>query len=111
MAEVAVSSLPIDLNVKLPLYQRHGIHEYVLWRVPDQQIDWFVLRGDRYERLPLGADGVYRSEVFPGLWLAPLALTRGGLATHYQVAHQGLTSPEHAAFVRRLREHADAHNP
>jgi len=109
-AEVAVSSVSIDLNVKLPLYQRNGVREYVLWRVPDEAIDWFVLRGDHYERLPLGADGVYRSEVLPGLWLAPLALIRGNLAVVKQVADQGLASPEHADFVRRLREHYEANN-
>ena len=111
VAEVAVSSIPIDLNVKLPLYQRNGVREYILWRVPDDAMDWFVLRGERYERLPLEAGGVYKSEVFPGLWLAPLALVRGEGTILMQVAQQGLASPEHAAFVRRLREHADAHNP
>ena len=44
-AEVAVSSIPIDLNVKLPIYRRNGVREYVIWRVPDREIDWFVLRG------------------------------------------------------------------
>ncbi len=111
VAEVAVSSIPIDLNVKLPLYQRNGVREYILWRVPDDAVDWYVLRGERYERLPLEAGGVYKSEVFPGLWLAPLALVRSEGAILIQVAQQGLASPEHGEFIRRLREHPDAHNP
>jgi Uma2 family endonuclease len=111
VAEVAVSSIPIDLNTKLPLYQRHGVREYLLWRVPDQAIDWFILRGDHYDRLLLGPDGVYRSETFPGLWLAPLALVRDNLAVCHQVASQGHASPEHADFVRRLREHFETHSP
>jgi Uma2 family endonuclease len=111
VAEVAVSSIPINLNVKLPLYQRNGVQEYILWRVPDDAIDWFVLRGEHYERLPLSPDGIYKSEVFPGLWLAPVALVRGNLAVCQQVAFQGLAIPEHADFVCRLREHFDAHNP
>ncbi len=104
VGEVAVSSLPVDLNVKLPLYRRNGVREYILWRVLDREIDWFVLRGDQYERLPLGADGVYRSEVLPGLWLEPAALIRGELMTVGLVAQRGLVSPEHAEFVRHLEQ-------
>ncbi len=73
VVEIAVSSIPVDLTVKLPLYQRNGVQEYILWRVPDQAVDWFVLRDDHYERLPLTPGSVYQSEVFPGLWLAPQA--------------------------------------
>ena len=105
-AEVAVSSIPIDLNVKLPIYRRNGVREYLIWRVPDRQIDWFVLRGTEYERLGPGGDGVYRSEILPGLWLDAAALVRGDLAAVSRVAQQGLASPEHAAFVRRLEEEA-----
>ena len=105
-AEVAVSSLRIDLNVKLPIYRRHGVREYLIWRVPDREIDWFVLRGTEYERLAPGADGVYRSETLPGLWLDAAALVRGDLAAVGRVAQQGLASPEHAAFVQRLQEEA-----
>ncbi len=105
-AEVAVSSIRIDLNVKLPIYRRTGVREYILWRVPDREIDWFVLRGDQYERLAPGSDGVYRSEVLPGLWLDTAALVRGDLAAVFRAAQPGLDSPEHAAFVRRLEETA-----
>jgi hypothetical protein len=105
-AEVAVSSIPVDLGVKLPIYRRAGVREYVLWRVPHGEIDWFVRRGEEYERLAAGDDGVLRSEVFPGLWLDAAALVRGDLATVSRVAQQGLASPEHAAFVRRLAEAA-----
>ena len=105
-AEVAVSSIPIDLTVKLPIYQRNGVREYILWRVPNRTIDWFVLRGAEYERLPAGTDGVYRSEVLPGLWLDAAALVRGDMAAVLRVAQQGLACPEHTAFVRRLGEAA-----
>ncbi len=101
-AEVAVSSVRLDLNVKLPIYRRHGVRECVIWRVPDQEIDWFILRGDQYDRLAPGPDGVYRSEALPGLWLDAAALVRGDLAAVARVAQQGLAGPEHAAFVRKL---------
>jgi hypothetical protein len=103
VGEVAVSSVAIDLNVRLPLYRRNGVREVILWRVLDREIDWFVLRGEQYGRLPLGEDGIYRSEALPGLWLDPAALVRGEMMTVVQVAQRGLASPDHAAFVRRLQ--------
>jgi Uma2 family endonuclease len=102
VAEVAVSSVPIDLTIKLPAYRRNGVREYLVWRVLDREIDWFVLRDDRYEQLALDAAGIRRSEIFPGLWLDAAALVRGDLATVSRVAREGLASPEHAAFVQRL---------
>ena len=79
------------------------MREYIVWRVLERGIDWFVLRAGQYERLSVGADGVVRSEIFPGLWLDPAALLRGDLATVFTVVQQGLASPEHAAFMARLR--------
>ncbi len=106
VAEVAVSSKTIDLNEKLEAYRRNNVREYVVWRVLDRAIDWFILREGRYDRLPPGADGLYRSEVFPGLWLDPEALIRGDLAAVNRAVQLGLASPEHAAFVDRLRRAA-----
>src|SRR6185312_15859831 len=62
VAEIAVSSKSIDLKEKLEVYRRNGAREYIVWRVEDRAIDWFILREGRYDRLPLGPDGFYRSE-------------------------------------------------
>lgn len=105
-AEVARSSVSIDLHAKLHAYRRNGVREYIVWRIEDQAIDWFVLREGRYEPLAAGADGLYRSEVFPGLWLDAAALLRGELLIVFQTVQRGLDSPEHAAFVSRLQETA-----
>ena len=43
-------------------------------RARPRRVHWFIRRDDRFEDLPPGPDGVYRSEVFPGLWLDPEAL-------------------------------------
>jgi hypothetical protein len=75
----------------------------VVWRVRDAAISWFVLREGRFEPLAPGPDGIYRSEVFPGLWLDPAALIRGDRAAVTGVLRQGVASPEHAAFVARLQ--------
>jgi Uma2 family endonuclease len=103
VAEVAASSASYDLRLKTEIYRRNGAQEYLLWRTLDRALTWFALRGDHYEALPAGADGIYRSEVFPGLWLDAGALLRGDLPAVTQVLQAGLASPEHAALVSRLQ--------
>jgi Uma2 family endonuclease len=103
VGEVAASSVSYDLGKKLHVYRRNEVREYIVWRVQDRAIDWFVLRDGNYEPLTPGADGLLRSTVFPGLWLDPAALLRGDLATVLDVVRQGLASPEHADFAARLR--------
>ena len=101
--EVASSSVSIDLHSKFRVYQRNGVKEYIVWRVLEEAIDWFVLSEDgKFERLPFDSDGCYRSRVFPGLWLEHNALARDDLKTVLQVLERGLASPEHAAFLTRL---------
>ncbi len=102
VAEVASSSVSYDLGDKLKAYRRNGAREYVVWRVLDRQIDWFVLHQDRYESLSPAADGILRSTVFPGLCLDPTALMRGDVNAVLALVQQGLHSPEHADFVTRL---------
>ena len=102
VAEVAASSVNIDLTTKLRIYRRNEVREYLVWRVLDQALDWFVLRQSQYDRLQPDSDGLYHSEVFPGLWLDAAALTRFDMAAVLQGVQKGLASPEHAAFVARL---------
>ncbi len=106
VVEVAASTASIDLNTKLRVYRRNNVREYIVWRVLDGAIDWFILRDGEYDRLKPGADGVYRSEVFPGLWLDPKALVEGDLARVLEVLRQGVADPTHADFVARLNPKA-----
>ena len=108
VGEVAYSSKTIDRRVKLPIYERAGILEYLIWNVEDAQIDWFILRGGRYEPLQVGADGIIRSETFPGLWLDVEAMTRRDMGSVLRVLHRGIDSPEHAYFMKRLSAHGQS---
>ena len=45
--------------------------------------------------MALPADGIYRSTVFPGLWLDSSALLGGALDRVLAVVNEGLKSPEH----------------
>lgn len=103
VGEVAASSASYDLHTKLHVYRRNGVREYLVWRVQDQQFDWFVQRSGQFESLPPDAAGILRSEVFPGLWLDPAALLCSDMPCVLAVLRQGLASPEHAAFVERLQ--------
>jgi Uma2 family endonuclease len=104
VSEIAASSASIDLNAKFRAYQRNGVKEYIVWRVRDQAIDWFVLRHSQFERLSPNAAGILQSEVFPGLWLDAAAMLRGDLATVLAVLHQAMADAAHAAFVEKLRK-------
>jgi len=103
VAEVAASSASYDLHDKRQAYERNGVREYIVWRVYDREVDWFVLRGASYERLSAGDDGILRSEVFPGLWLDTSALLSGDFARLLTVLEEGLNSAEHAEFIARLK--------
>ena len=102
IVEVAASSATYDLHDKLEVYRRNGVREYVVWRTYDFDVDHFMLRDGRYELTPATADGVYRSGVFPGLWIDARALLTGDLAAVQRTATAGLATAEHAAFVAQL---------
>jgi Uma2 family endonuclease len=102
VAEVAASSASYDLGKKLDVYRRNGVCEYIVWRVLDRQVDWYVNRGGRFEPVPPPTDGIVRSEVFPGLWLDVAALVRRDGKAVQAALQRGLDSPEHAEFVARL---------
>lgn len=102
VAEVAASSAAIDLGDKKRAYRRNGVREYLVWQVFDQRIDWFSLQNGDYGSLPLGEDGIIRSQVFPGLWLEVRALLENDMPQVLAVLQAGLNSDEHERFVRQL---------
>jgi hypothetical protein len=102
VAEVAASTVSIDMNVKRKVYRRNGVCEYLVWRVINRVIDWFVLRHGDYEQLLPDSDGILRSETFPGLWLNSKAIISENLAAVLATLNEGLGTTEHAAFVKKL---------
>lgn len=100
--EIARSSRNYDLNEKKSEYEEAGVKEYIVVELDPDRVHWFIRRGDHFEDLSPGADGIYRSEVFPGLWLDPDALLNEDLDRLSEILEQGLATPEHAAFVAKL---------
>lgn len=99
VAEVASSSVSREPHSKLELYQRHGVKEYLVWRVLEQDLDWFRLVDGVYQPLTPDENGVIRSVEFPGLWLNRIALLKSDMAAVLTTLNQGINSPEHGAFI------------
>jgi Uma2 family endonuclease len=101
--EVAASSVSYDLHSKYRMYERTGIQEYAVAVVGRKEVRWFAAENGRFMPIQAGADGIFRSRVFPGLWLDAVALWSGDDAKVLETVQRGLASPEHAAFVEKLR--------
>ena len=101
IVEISGSSSSRDLGIKLDLYRRAGVREYLTVLLKPRQVIWRQLVRGKYREIATGEDGLLRSVVFPGLWLNPAALWDSKLSLRTAV-EQGIGSPEHAAFVKRL---------
>jgi Uma2 family endonuclease len=102
VVEVAASTASYDLYEKKQVYRRNGVQEYLVWRVVDRAFDWFVLQEGEYVNLSIDADGIMRSRVFPGLWLAVTDLLAFNLIEVVAGLKLGLESPEHQIFRQSL---------
>jgi Uma2 family endonuclease len=67
--EVSDSTESIDLTRKKLDYEKAGVREYVVIALRKREIFWFIRRRGKFKPAPAGSDGIFRSEVFPGLWL------------------------------------------
>ena len=107
IVEIAASTASYDLHEKRNVYRRNGVQEYLVWRIYDNQFDWFRLKQGEYVRLAPDTDGIIRSQIFSGLWLDRVALLAGDLGQVLAVLQQGLSTPEHQEFVKKLeRSHS-----
>jgi len=82
VVEIAASTVSIDLRDKMRAYRRNGVAEYLVWRVQDRVIDWFVLEDGQYVPMVAGEDNLLESRIFPGLILnvtAALACDRAAV--------------------------------
>jgi Uma2 family endonuclease len=107
-AEIAGSSARLDLGPKRDLYAAAGVREYIVVLIDEKRVLWLRLEGDVYREIAPDADGILRSQVFPGLWLDPNALLNHDAARLIDVLELGLRSPEHGGFVKKL---AEGHRP
>lgn len=102
VVEIAASSVAIDLHGKKQAYRRNGVREYIVWQVLDEKLSWFSLEQGEYLELAPNEEGILKSLVFPGLWLAVNELLTGNMQVVLNVLQTGLRSVEHADFIEKL---------
>ncbi|HEY9870607.1 MAG TPA: Uma2 family endonuclease [Candidatus Obscuribacterales bacterium] len=102
VAEVAHSSRAIDLHLKKERYAATGVLEYVVLCLEPSRVYWFELH--KGKQLLAGADGVFRSNVFPGLWIHEEGLLELDHELTDEALNRGLQTAEHAEFVARLKK-------
>jgi len=102
LAEISWSTESIDLHAKKDDYQTAGVREYVVVALRRKEVLWFMRQRGKFKEMPPDKDGIYRSQVFPGLWLDPAALLRRDRKRLLAVLRQGLNTPEHASFIAKL---------
>lgn len=106
VAEVCATSASYDLHEKYDLYESAGVREYLVVLLFEEEIRWHELIDGRYQLFAPDADGLWRSRVFPGLWLDGKALLSGNLRQVLDRLQDGLRSAEHEQFVARLAARA-----
>jgi len=104
IVEVCLSSAAYDLHEKKDLYERAGVDEYVAVLLHEKEVRWHRLDAGKYVLLKPDAKGVFRSIVFPGLWLNSTALLAGDARSLIETLERGLASAGHAELVRRLEK-------
>jgi Uma2 family endonuclease len=102
VAEIATSSAAIDLGTKKNVYRRNGVQEYLVWQTFENRLSWFRLQDENYVAIEPDEDGIIRSTVFPGLWLAVPSLLDGKMMDVLNVLQRGLVTIEHQAFAASL---------
>ncbi len=102
VAEISHSSVAIDLHDKRDDYAHNGVREYLVATLADRKLHWFELPS--MTELAPDADGILRVRYFPGFWIHVEALFAHDFQRLMDTLQQGLSTPEHAAFVKRLRE-------
>jgi len=109
VVEVAKATRFVDLGPKRAEYEQAGVQEYVVHALDPDEIFWFGQEQGVLVQRPIGRDGLYRSIVFPGLWLDPEALVNGDTRRQRAVLEVGCATLDHAAFVARLAKARSAH--
>jgi Uma2 family endonuclease len=104
IVEIADTTLRKDLGPKLADYERAGVSEYIVFGIDPLLVRWHLRVEGRLVEVEPDADGIFRSKVFPGLWLDPAALLRGDRRRLREVVNLAVATAEHADFLRRLAE-------
>jgi Uma2 family endonuclease len=101
IGEIAHSSVAIDLGRKKEDYERAGVQEYLVLCISEQELNWFHFPTGR--KLKADAKGIFKSKVFPGLWIDQATFLAQDTLRCAEVIQMGVSTREHAEFVARLQ--------
>jgi hypothetical protein len=81
-------------------YEKAGVLEYLVLCVQEKELQWFHFKSGR--KIQPDLNGIYRSRVFPGLWIDSRALLNLNVRQVNRMLQQGLASRVSTAFVKKL---------
>ncbi len=110
VVEISASSASRDLHQKKRIYEQAGVREYVVWDVFASELICLSNREGKFQRITADQAGVFRSEVFPGLWLDQQAMLGEDLVQVRKTVETGTATPEHAGFVQQLEMRLEQKN-
>jgi Uma2 family endonuclease len=111
VVEISGSTVSYDLYDKLTVYRRHGVREYIVWRVYDREIDWFYLQNGEYVKLEMNNLGIIESRIFPSLVLTVNQLINGNLAEVLALQQKQFKTKKHKNYCQELRSQQGKSNP
>jgi Uma2 family endonuclease len=106
VVEIASSSVAHDTHIKLDAYIRGGVREYVI--VVAGSGDFHAWRLPEREAMTPDGDGIWRSRLFPGLWLDAAAIAAGDGAKALATVSAGIAGAEWQAFAAHARDRAQS---
>lgn len=102
VVEISSTTVSYDLHEKLELYEAKAVQEYIVWRVLDEQIDWFSLEDGKYKKMSADENGIMASKIFPGLELNVNALLEDDMKKVLATLQSGLESEAYKEFSASL---------
>ncbi len=100
VVDIAASPRALEFHLKLERYRTAGVVEYVVFCLEEWKLHWFNLLLNR--EIEPEPDGIFRSRVFPGLWIDGQALLDKQPAKLLEALDHGMASPAYAQFRDRL---------
>jgi hypothetical protein len=91
IVEIAGSSASYDFSEKRDVYEAAGVGEYLVFETIEGRIAWWRSESGRFAEI-LPEDGIYKSALFPGLWLDADALRSANSLMLIQTLQQGIES-------------------
>jgi Uma2 family endonuclease len=104
VVEIAHSSRALDMNQKKHDYFKAGVQEYLVLCIEEHELHWFHFPSRR--KLKADKNGVFKSKVFPGLWVDSAALLAKDSSKLLATVNLGLETKAHTDFVALLQSRA-----